>query len=593
MILTNFALVNVESEIEEDTLVLGWSKDARLTNNSEESLHPSIAVDSKNNVYVVWQDTQDISQGYGRGIYFTKSTDKGETWSLPKRLSALSYNGTTPDCITPHVIIDQNDIIHVVWSGVPPEEPYNEIYYKRSTDGGRTWYEDVRLTYAPSDSYTPRIATRGNTLHVVWSDKRDGNFEIYYKKSDNGGNSWTEDKRLTNDVGPSKLPTIAVDLLGRVHIAWYDQRDTVYKIYYRESLDDGNSWGNETCISQGHNLTTLIADFPEFLVDSYNNIHLFWEDGPFGEDDIFYRKKIGTDLWEPEKNIVSGKSRAAHPSPVIDSINGLHLIWDDDRERRDIYYKASADLGDSWGPEIKLTNSSFVARSGIAWDPKAAIDLNNIIHIVWIDERDGNKEIYYKRTLNPVSEPPIVVTQSLSQTTCKPGTPITVSGKATWNTTLLVNANVNVKILETNQQWFTTTDTNGNYNLTIIAPSTPGSYTVRVTVIYRNLTGGSLKKLTITQEISEKKDNLMNFLWAGTAVGVGIIIAVVLFRMRKAKPSKVEKSTEEQRLDVEFPSGIQMITLRCPECRMTFSIEMKPKPFGIKCPNCGKEGVVR
>ncbi|MEW6069872.1 MAG: hypothetical protein AB1485_04585, partial [Candidatus Thermoplasmatota archaeon] len=193
----------------------------------------------------------------------------------------------------------------------------------------------------------------------------------------------------------------------------------------------------------------------------------------------------------------------------------------------------------------------------------------------------------------PVTEPPIVVTQSLTQTTCKPGSSIIVSGRATWNNTLLVNANVRVKVLETNQQWFTTTDTNGNYNLTIIAPSTPGNYTVKVTITYGNLTGSSIKKLTVIQEISGKKDNLMIFLWAGVVATVGLIVVVVLLKMRRFGTLKVEKSAEERKTELEFPSKIQTITLRCPECMMTFSMEAKPKPFPIKCPNCGTEGVIR
>ena len=34
-------------------------------------------------------------------------------------------------------------------------------------------------------------------------------------------------------------------------------------------------------------------------------------------------------------------------------------------------------------------------------------------------------------------------------------------------------------------------------------------------------------------------------------------------------------------------------TLRCPKCRNTFEVEEKPRPFKIRCPHCGKEGVLR
>ncbi|MCG2826510.1 MAG: hypothetical protein L6265_07980 [Thermoplasmatales archaeon] len=573
-------------------MVPGWSKDIRLTNDTANSLHPSIAVDLNGTIYVVWEEARDIEQSGYWGIYFTKSNDGGETWSNPERINAPSNDGHAPN-----IIIDQNNTIHVVWSGAPIEENYYEIYYKKSTDGGNAWSEDIRLTYAPDDSFTPKIVAYGNTLHLVWSDKRDGNFEIYYKRSNDGGNSWSDDVRLTNDGGDSKLPSIGSDLVGNLHVVWYDKRADIYQLYYREGLNCGEQWEDEICLSQGHGFTTLIADSPACLTDSCNNVHIFWQDGPFGQDNIFYKKKSG-DSWDQEKEIVSGDSRSTHPSSIIDSTNSLHLIWDDDREGRDLYYNMRAEDWGTWGEEIKITHSTN------AWDPAITIDPTNIIHVVWVDKRDDNQEIYYKRTLNPVTEPPIVVTQTLNLSTCKPGNSVLVSGGAKWNNTPVINGNVTVKIIETDAKWATSTDSNGNYNLTITAPSTPGNYTIRVTVALGNLTGTKYAKLTVESEgvtnggIQPEGDKgkegfSIIYLAIAGAVAGGIIVALALLKWRKTEVAKIEKPKEEQKPDLKFPSKIQTMTLRCPGCRTTFSVELKPKPFNVKCLHCGKEGVLR
>ena len=58
------------------------------------------------------------------------------------------------------------------------------------------WKPDVRLTNDPADSYTSPfnngwcIASSGDVVHVVWYDSRDGNNEIYYKRSTDAGVSW-------------------------------------------------------------------------------------------------------------------------------------------------------------------------------------------------------------------------------------------------------------------------------------------------------------------------------------------------------------------------------------------------------------------
>lgn len=190
LLFANLVSVNADSELGEDPLVQGWSKDIRITNASGDSLHPSIAVDSKGWIHIVWQDARTGDWK----IYYARSMDSGETWE-EKVIADQPGSDNTPS-----IIVDENDVLHVVWSAFVSGEG-TEIYYKNSTDGGNTWGNDIRLTYAYDDSFTPKIVAYENTLHVVWSDKRDGNFEIYYKGSDDGGKSWNDDVRLTNDGG--------------------------------------------------------------------------------------------------------------------------------------------------------------------------------------------------------------------------------------------------------------------------------------------------------------------------------------------------------------------------------------------------------
>ena len=79
----------------------------------------------------------------------------------------------------------------------------DEIYYKRSTDAGVNWGTDTRLTNNTADSWYPSVAVSGSVVHVVWDDNRDGNSEIYYKRSTDAGVNWGADTRLTNNTAYS------------------------------------------------------------------------------------------------------------------------------------------------------------------------------------------------------------------------------------------------------------------------------------------------------------------------------------------------------------------------------------------------------
>jgi len=62
----------------------------------------------------------------------------------------------------------------------------NEIYYKNSSNGGTIWSSDIRLTNDPGNAFNSSISIYDSILHVLWTDNRDGNFEIYYKRDPTG-----------------------------------------------------------------------------------------------------------------------------------------------------------------------------------------------------------------------------------------------------------------------------------------------------------------------------------------------------------------------------------------------------------------------
>ena len=78
------------------------------------------------------------------------------------------------------------------------------------------------------------IAVRDTIVHIVWRDYRDGDSEIYYKKSEDNGESWGLDERLINIACDKAHPSVAVwDCPYDVHVVWTDYRDGDSEIYYK------------------------------------------------------------------------------------------------------------------------------------------------------------------------------------------------------------------------------------------------------------------------------------------------------------------------------------------------------------------------
>lgn len=372
-----------------------WKPDARLTTDTAISFTSynnarCIAAGEKS-VHVVWYDYRDGNAE----IYYKRSTDEGMNWSTGTRLT-----NDTSDSKLPSIIVS-GLLVHVVWEEY--RDGNSEIYYKRSTDGGTTWGADIRLTNDFALSELPSISVSGLALHVVWNDYRDTNYEIYYKRSTDGGITWEADMQLTSDPANSVYPAIAVSD-SVVHAVWFDDRDGNDEIYYKRSTDGGKNWEADTRLTNSSYLSWV----PSVSV-SNSDVHVVWTDDRDGNDETYYKRSTdGGITWEQDTRLTNNSANSWNPSISVAG-KFLHLVWWDDRDgNAEIYYKQSTDSGLNWGMDTRLSNApDFSNRPSISVS-------DSVLHVVWRDFRDQNWEIYYKRfssgnmtsVKNPVSELP-------------------------------------------------------------------------------------------------------------------------------------------------------------------------------------------
>lgn len=355
-----------------------WQPDVRLTNgpsNSIVSMNNARCIGANGNyVYAVWADDR---LGYHH-IYYKRSTDGGINWGADTRLTANSAFEYHP-CIT---VLDS--VLHVAWFDY--RNGNSEIYYKRSTNNGLNWGSDKRLTSNSANSQDPSAAVSDSVVHLAWYDERDGNGEIYYKRSSDRGVNWGPDTRLSNDTAYSYLPSIAVSG-SAVHVTWEDKRDGNWNIYYRRSTDGGLSWQAETA------LTNHDSDsFRPSVSAQDSTIIIVWEDHRDGNPEIYYKRSTDNGYtWGADTRLTQDTAQSGLCSVHL-SGSFVHVVWRDDRDGDDeVYYKLSTDRGISWGSDIRLTEAPGTS------DMSSCAVSGATLHIVWNDDRDGNMEIYYKR----------------------------------------------------------------------------------------------------------------------------------------------------------------------------------------------------
>jgi hypothetical protein len=260
-----------------------WGAETPLTATATPNFAPRVAA-SGNNVYLVWQ-------GQPTGwplIYFVKSIDAGVTWSVPMALTPNNVGYNSPD------IAIVGNTLHVAYEG----DISTSIYYRRSSDAGASWDTAISLTAIGLNRYYPSLAVSGQYVYVFWQDNTFANYEIFYARSTGGGmaGTWGLATRLTNATGTSEAPRAAAEQ-SNVHVAWDDQRDGPYNIFYNNSTDNGGTWSTDAKLTSNASATY----FPD-LAAAAGQLHLVWSDSRnAGDFEIYYRH--GT---TPVENVASG-----------------------------------------------------------------------------------------------------------------------------------------------------------------------------------------------------------------------------------------------------------------------------------------------
>jgi Neuraminidase (sialidase) len=365
-----------------------WEPDVRLTfdpSSSETSLNNAWCIAAAHDtLHVVWYDERDGN----KELYYKRSTDQGQTWGPDTRLTFSIRESWDPS------IALQGDWVYIVFEDWRNSTTNGEIYFRRSPDRGETWEPEVRLTVDSAGSMLPSMAVCGPVIHIVWQDERisiEG--DIFYKRSLDGGNTWSSDTCLSNDPAYSGIPSIAV-WNQNVHVVWEDNRNNPANgsIYYKRSTDGGNTWGPDIW------LTTLFNDTwdPAVAVND-SVVHVVFYDET--TKDIYYRRSDdnGTS-WGPIQRLTNAAGYSRYPSITVSGLN-VHITWEDTRDGNfEIYYKRSTDGGNTWEPDVRLTNANYNSIGS------SVTFFDSAVYVVWYDKRDLNEEIYFKRNLtgNPL-----------------------------------------------------------------------------------------------------------------------------------------------------------------------------------------------
>jgi hypothetical protein len=389
-----------------------FSKNKKVNDVSIASSDPAINTDESNVVYVAWVD--DRNDTTKSDIFFSKSTDGGISFSLNKKINdddlPLTYQGNP-------TIAAHGGFVAIAWSD---HRNQNCIYFANSTDSGDTFSTNTRIDndiLGKSKSTPSLTMNNGGDIFIAWRDKRNDNEDIYFANSTNGGSIFSSNQRINDDTGTSyqRFPSIAVRN-NTVYVVWQDDRNGNWDIYFSRSnfpppsaIPISPSNGSALTEDEPTLFVTSVSDpdddkiFYNFTIsdqpdaESGTSYSSGWIDATSWTtssltDGKWYWHTYTSDMWNTTTPNWVWNFTIDTTSPVISNLEPPDLSWTNEKKPT-----IGAAYSDSSGINVSsvmfeidgsdMTSSAIVTLSGFTYIPQS--ELSSGLHTIYLEVEDN------------------------------------------------------------------------------------------------------------------------------------------------------------------------------------------------------------
>ena len=343
---------------------------------------PILAIAPDGGRTVAWVSAPD---GGTDGRLYVATDDAAPT-ELRDALGPIEPHGEAP----PKLAYGPDGALHaiyVVGKEAPGRRfPLSALRHVRSADGGRTWSEPASVAddaLFGSHNFHALHAASDGTVYVAWLDGRHGKSATYVTRSTDGGRTWAPNVRVSmGESCPCCRTAIAAGADGAVYLAWRTVLPgNVRDVVVARSADRGLTWSApvrvhaddwvfEGCPHAG----------PSLQVDAAGRVHVAWWTGKEGAAGVWYaRSDDGARTFAAPVALGVGElSRPAHAQLALGADGLVVAAWDDGTlETPAVVLRVSHDGGRTFGAPLTASPPDVAAtypvlaladrRVSVAW----------------------------------------------------------------------------------------------------------------------------------------------------------------------------------------------------------------------------------
>jgi hypothetical protein len=362
------------------------------TGSANETPNPQIANSAGSDVYITWQDNEDIR--------FSASANNGASFATA---SAVDIGNTATETAAKPQIASSGNDVYIVW------REGTDIRFSASANNGASFATasavdigDINTGGTATARPSVQVASAGNNAYVIWVDAADIRFSA---SANNGASFAVSAVDIGNTGGTSSSftsnPQIAASGTN-VFVIWEDGNT----VKFRRSTDSGANFDSEISIG---NAGLGVNSQPQIAIGSGNNVFVVWQDGATGE--IKYRQSTDNGAnFVAEQNLSNTSTSSTLPQITASGTN-VFVIWREataDTDDFDIKFRSSTDSGATFGSAVDLDSNALFDDA-----PQVAA-VSTRVYAVW-EEKTGSAGTDGEIRFSAATATPISVTFDAAQ----------------------------------------------------------------------------------------------------------------------------------------------------------------------------------
>ncbi|MBI3950664.1 MAG: exo-alpha-sialidase [Acidobacteria bacterium] len=267
----------------------------------------------------------------------------------------------------------------------------------------------MRLSNTPGRAFGAEltVTSRGQVL-ATWSHVEDSTEEVFFRRSSDGGKTFSPMYQLSKTPdGFSLYSSIAATDRGKIYVAW--ARSAAQEspaIMLRSSRLGGLLFSEPRCVS----LLNSFPPEPKVVAGPQGFVGVVWTESTGSAFELYFTRSADGGHTFTSPALLERRYRILHQRAILNQQGTIHVVWAgrDPGEGRTnvIFLSRSTDGGLTFSTPVRLTSATAVDT--IPAYPQVAAS-GEAVYVAWTDVRSGQIQLRRSQDNGLTFDPPLTV----------------------------------------------------------------------------------------------------------------------------------------------------------------------------------------